>query len=142
MHIHTYVCSRMLMVFNVRLMRPWQVTLPFFVLHGEADTVTDPEVSRALYERAGSSDKTMKLYPGMWHALTSGETDQSIEIVFSDIIAWLDKRSGDSLTIQPVHHRPMPVENYMIPQERERQKRHPSSFLCGWKGRMHHHSAM
>eukprot|EP00268_Persea_americana_P033564 TRINITY_DN33213_c0_g4_i1.p1 TRINITY_DN33213_c0_g4~~TRINITY_DN33213_c0_g4_i1.p1 ORF type:complete len:339 (-),score=52.84 TRINITY_DN33213_c0_g4_i1:150-1166(-) len=119
-----------------------EVILPFFVLHGEADTVTDPEVSRSLYEQAGSSDKTMKLYPGMWHALTSGETDQSAEIVFSDIIAWLDKRAGDSLTIQPVHHRPMPVENYMIRQERERQKRHPSSFLCGCKGRMHHQSAM
>lgn len=69
-----------------------QVTLPFFVLHGEADMVTDPEVSRALYEGASSKDKTIKLYPGMWHALTSGEPDHNIEIVFSDILSWLDKR--------------------------------------------------
>nr|GLL42573.1 caffeoylshikimate esterase isoform X2 [Ipomoea trifida] len=71
----------------------WKITLPFFVLHGEADTVTDPEVSKALYKQASSKDKTIKLYPGMWHGLTSGEPDDNIEIVFSDIISWLDKRS-------------------------------------------------
>ncbi|KAL2236553.1 UNVERIFIED_CONTAM: Caffeoylshikimate esterase [Sesamum indicum] len=75
-----------------------EVTLPFFVLHGEADTVTDPDVSRALYDRASSKDKTIKLYPGMWHGLTSGEPDDNIEIVFSDILSWLDKRSGEGGT--------------------------------------------
>ncbi|MBA0554128.1 hypothetical protein Golob_013253 [Gossypium lobatum] len=69
-----------------------EVTLPFFVLHGEADIVTDPEVSKALYEKSSSSDKTIKLYPGMWHGLTSGEPDENIEIVFTDITAWLDKQ--------------------------------------------------
>lgn len=68
------------------------------MLHGEADTVTDPEVSRALYERASTTDKTIKLYPGMWHGLTAGEPDDNIEIVFSDIISWLDKHSGDENT--------------------------------------------
>ncbi|KHG15969.1 Serine hydrolase YJU3 [Gossypium arboreum] len=68
------------------------VTLPFFVLHGEADIVTDPEVSKAFNEKSSSSDKTIKLYPGMWHGLTSGEPDESIEIVFTDITAWLDKQ--------------------------------------------------
>ncbi|KAB8099108.1 hypothetical protein EE612_028983 [Oryza sativa] len=70
-----------------------QVSMPFFILHGEADTVTDPEVSRALYERAASADKTIKLYPGMWHGLTAGEPDHNVHLVFSDIVAWLDRRS-------------------------------------------------
>ncbi|MBA0611019.1 hypothetical protein Godav_011740 [Gossypium davidsonii] len=69
-----------------------EVTLPFFVLHGEADIVTDPEVSKALSEKSSSGDKTIKLYPGMWHGLTSGEPDENIEIVFTDITAWLDKQ--------------------------------------------------
>ncbi|KAK8326575.1 hypothetical protein V6Z12_A11G127500 [Gossypium hirsutum] len=69
-----------------------EVRLPFFVLHGEADTVTDPEVSKALYEKARSTDKTIKLYPGMWHGLTAGEPDENVEMVFADIIGWLDKR--------------------------------------------------
>lgn len=72
-----------------------EVILPFLVLHGEEDRVTDPEVSRALYEKASSRDKTMKLYPGMWHGLTFGESEDNVEVVFSDIVAWLDKRSLD-----------------------------------------------
>lgn len=64
------------------------------MVHGEADTVTDPEVSTALYERASSLDKTIKLYPEMWHALTSGEPDDNVELVFSDIVVWLDKHSN------------------------------------------------
>ncbi|KAL4588266.1 hypothetical protein LXL04_001152 [Taraxacum kok-saghyz] len=72
-----------------------QVRFPFLVLHGEADTVTDPEVSKALYNEASSRDKTIKLYAGMCHALTAGETDQNIDIVFADIISWLDNRSSN-----------------------------------------------
>lgn len=69
------------------------MTLPFIVLHGAADKIVDPEVSRALYDRAGSTDKSIKLYPGMWHGLTSGEPEENVEIAFSDIIVWLDKRA-------------------------------------------------
>lgn len=132
-----------------------EVTLPFFVLHGEADIVTDPEVSRALYERASSIDKTIKLYPGMWHALTSGEPDDNIELVFSDIIAWLDKRSNldhNTMTLQNqflAHRAPHVVRSAPTTPlmnggtKRKQQSRAYEKYLCGWKGsRMHHHSAM
>ncbi|RWW81512.1 hypothetical protein BHE74_00010084 [Ensete ventricosum] len=71
-----------------------QVSLPFLVLHGGDDIVTDPSISKLLYETASSEDKTFKLYPGMWHALTSGEPPENINLVFSDIIAWLDQRTA------------------------------------------------
>ncbi|KAK9281872.1 hypothetical protein L1049_004779 [Liquidambar formosana] len=129
-----------------------EVTLPFFVLHGEADTVTDPEVSRALYERASSRDKTIKLYPGMWHALTSGEPDDNVKTVFADIIAWLDKRMDDEndLNVQIVHHSDPPVENLVamapptpLNRPKQQRRRPHASYLCGWKGRRtHYHSAM
>nr|CAB3465476.1 unnamed protein product [Digitaria exilis] len=70
-----------------------EVRMPFLVLHGEDDKVTDPEVSRALYQRSASTDKTIKLYQGMWHGLTAGEPDENVELVFSDILVWLDQRS-------------------------------------------------
>ncbi|KAK9947859.1 hypothetical protein M0R45_003459 [Rubus argutus] len=71
-----------------------EVTLPFIVLHGEDDRVTDTSVSKQLYEVASSYDKTLKLYPNMWHGLLYGEPNENTEIVFSDIINWLDKRSA------------------------------------------------
>lgn len=68
------------------------VDLPFIVLHGSADFVTDPNVSIALYEEAKSKDKTIKIYEGMMHSLLFGETDENVEIVRRDIAAWLDQR--------------------------------------------------
>ncbi|XP_010509018.1 PREDICTED: caffeoylshikimate esterase isoform X1 [Camelina sativa] len=72
-----------------------EVSLPFMVLHGEDDKVTDKAVSGELYEVASSWDKTLKLYPGMWHGLLYGETPENIDLVFADIIGWLDKRASD-----------------------------------------------
>ncbi|CAH8272540.1 unnamed protein product [Arabidopsis lyrata] len=42
-------------------------TIPFFVLHGEADTVTDPEISKAQYEKAST----------FWSLSFNGPQDQS-----------------------------------------------------------------
>lgn len=122
-----------------------EVKLPFFVLHGDADTVTDPEVSRALYERAGSTDKTMKLYPGMWHGLTAGEPDDNVASVFNDIVSWLDERSCHA--IDEIRRSPVvdvvdgSVQPVFDGRERKRGRGH-SRFLCGWKGRTQYHSAM
>ncbi|CAA6654870.1 unnamed protein product [Spirodela intermedia] len=41
-----------------------KVSLPFIVVHGGDDIVTDPSVSQLLYESAASTDKTFKLYRG------------------------------------------------------------------------------
>ncbi|CAH2064072.1 unnamed protein product [Thlaspi arvense] len=71
-----------------------QVSMPFIVLHGEDDKVTDKDVSKLLYEVSSSSDKTFKLYPKMWHGLLYGESPENLEIVFSDIIRWLDERAS------------------------------------------------
>ncbi|XP_042483317.1 caffeoylshikimate esterase [Macadamia integrifolia] len=68
------------------------VSLPFIVLHGSADVVTDPDVSRSLYEAAKSEDKTIKIYEGMMHSLLFGETDENIEIVRGDMLSWLNHR--------------------------------------------------
>ncbi|CAM6033145.1 unnamed protein product [Sphagnum compactum] len=82
-----------------------QVTFPFLLLHGEADRITDPDISKELYKSAKSFDKEFKLYPGMWHGLTSGEPDENIDLVFTDIIHWLNKRSpAGSVRGSPLRH--------------------------------------
>uniref|UniRef100_A0A1D1YFY0 Monoglyceride lipase n=1 Tax=Anthurium amnicola TaxID=1678845 RepID=A0A1D1YFY0_9ARAE len=68
------------------------VALPFVVLHGSADAVTDPGVSRELYETAGSEDKSIRIYDGMMHSLLFGEPDENIAVVRGDILAWLNDR--------------------------------------------------
>jgi acylglycerol lipase len=125
------------------------VKLPFFVLHGEADTVTDPEVSRALYDRAASADKTIKLYPGMWHGLTAGEPDENVEAIFGDIVAWLNERSR-SWTMEDRLRKLLaaaPGASGKIIDDGDRNdvacsRRPRRSLLCGLAGRTHHHAAM
>ncbi|XP_022993725.1 caffeoylshikimate esterase-like [Cucurbita maxima] len=73
-----------------------EVSVPFLLLHGEDDRVTDKLVSKQLYDEAVSDDKTLKMYSGMWHGLLYGETPENIDIVFSDIIDWLEKRNVKS----------------------------------------------
>ncbi|KAJ8898597.1 hypothetical protein K2173_004210 [Erythroxylum novogranatense] len=126
-----------------------KVTLPFLVLHGDADIVTDPEISKALYTQAGSKDKTMKLYAGMWHSLTAGEPDKNVDIVFADIIAWLDMHAeyDASKLVQPMHESTImnSVEKlgsptFVAKQSRKRQSH--LSYLCGFKEPGTLHSAM
>lgn len=75
-----------------------EVSLPFLIVHGADDKVTDPSVSNMLYESACSTDKSFKLYPGMWHSLTYGEFQENIDTVFEDVTAWLDDRVANRET--------------------------------------------
>ncbi|KAK6128518.1 hypothetical protein DH2020_037727 [Rehmannia glutinosa] len=68
-----------------------KVSLPLLILHGKDDKVTDPSVSKALYEKASSSDKKLNLYDNAYHSLLEGEPDEMILRVFGDIISWLDE---------------------------------------------------
>lgn len=74
-----------------------EVSLPLLILHGEADIVTDPSVSKTFYEKASSTDKKLKLYKDAYHSLLEGEPDEMIIQVFSDIILWLDDQDRKSV---------------------------------------------
>ncbi|XP_022633694.1 uncharacterized protein LOC106756766 [Vigna radiata var. radiata] len=66
-----------------------KLRVPFQVLHGTADSVTDPDASRKLYEHASSTDKTIKLYEGFSHDLLF---EPEREDITRDIIQWLNSR--------------------------------------------------
>ncbi|CAA0818581.1 alpha/beta-Hydrolases superfamily protein [Striga hermonthica] len=71
-----------------------KISSPMLILHGASDKVTDPRVSRFLYENACSKDKTLKLYEGGFHCILEGEPDDRILEVLNDIISWLDFRTS------------------------------------------------
>ncbi|XP_057957919.1 uncharacterized protein LOC131150883 [Malania oleifera] len=74
------------------LMRNFKaVTVPFFVLHGTADRVTDPFASQDLYNEAASEFKDIRLYDGFLHDLLF---EPEREEIAQDIIAWMGKRLG------------------------------------------------
>ncbi|KAL2324802.1 hypothetical protein Fmac_023860 [Flemingia macrophylla] len=69
-----------------------EVEVPFLVAHGGDDVVCDPACVEELYERAASKDKTLKIYPGMWHQMV-GEPQESVDLVFGDMLHWLRTRA-------------------------------------------------
>ncbi|KAH0466404.1 hypothetical protein IEQ34_003642 [Dendrobium chrysotoxum] len=76
-----------------------EVTSPLLILHGAADKVTDPNVSKFLYDKASTKDKTLRFYEEGYHAILEGEPDDRISNVIDDIISWLDSHVAIQLII-------------------------------------------
>jgi alpha-beta hydrolase superfamily lysophospholipase len=62
---------------------------PLLILHGTGDCICDVEGSLQLDRRAGSTDKTLRLYNGLYHDLFH-EPERAE--VLADLLAWLDAR--------------------------------------------------
>ena len=44
-------------------------SVPLLVMQGTADGLVDPGCGPQVYKRAGSPDKTLKMYDGLWHEI-------------------------------------------------------------------------
>jgi acylglycerol lipase len=63
-----------------------EIKVPLLVLHGLGDKVTPPSGSERLYQTASTSDKTIKLYPNLYHDLIH-EVER--DVVMADIVTWI-----------------------------------------------------
>lgn len=66
-----------------------EIRLPLLVLHGGADVVIDPAASVTAYEHASSKDKTLKVFPGLYHELHN-EPERADVLRF--VVDWLEPR--------------------------------------------------
>jgi alpha-beta hydrolase superfamily lysophospholipase len=65
------------------------LTAPLLVVHGSDDRLIPVDGSRRLVESVGSTDVTLKIYPGLYHEVfNEPERDQ----VLDDVVAWISKR--------------------------------------------------
>ncbi len=70
------------------LARAGEIRIPLLMLLGGQDTVIDPTTSREFFERLGSEDKTLLIYPKMLHEPLN---ELGREQVFDDLIRWLEQ---------------------------------------------------
>jgi alpha-beta hydrolase superfamily lysophospholipase len=68
--------------------RAAEIKNPVLMILGGSDPIIDPLVSREVFDRLGSIDKTLMLYPKMLHEPFN---DLGREQVFADLIGWLDR---------------------------------------------------
>ena len=66
------------------------LSVPLLVFHGTDDKITEQAGTERVHELAGSADKTIELFEGLYHeTLNEPEQDQVLDLV----VAWLDQRS-------------------------------------------------
>lgn len=63
-----------------------KISLPLFILQGGGDKIVDPAGAPMLYEKAGSKDKTLKVYEGLFHEV---HNEPEREKMFKDLEIWL-----------------------------------------------------
>lgn len=72
--------------------RAGEIRLPMLLLHGGQDTMASPEGSRFLEGALGSEDKTLEIYPELYHEILN---EPEKEAVLAKILAWCEMRLPD-----------------------------------------------
>jgi alpha-beta hydrolase superfamily lysophospholipase len=63
------------------------INLPLIVLQGSNDTLVNPAGAQMLYDRASTTDKQIKIYPGLYHEIFN---EPEHEQVLGDVETWLE----------------------------------------------------
>jgi acylglycerol lipase len=66
------------------------LSLPLLVVHGSADLLVSVESGRQVHALAGSSDKTLKVYDGLYHEVFN---EPEREKVLADVSSWLNQHA-------------------------------------------------
>lgn len=64
-----------------------KITTPLIIVHGSEDKLAYPKASELLYDRASSTDKTLKIYEGLYHEVFN---EPEREQVLGDVATWLE----------------------------------------------------
>ena len=68
-----------------------KINVPIFINHGSDDILIDPASSQVLYDDISSTDKTLKIWDGLYHEILN---EPEKEEVTSEIISWIKKKSN------------------------------------------------
>lgn len=65
------------------------ISLPLLVMHGGEDPMTAPSGSQFLYDHVSSKQKSLKMYPALYHEIFNEPEQQA---VFADLLSWCEER--------------------------------------------------
>lgn len=66
-----------------------KIQIPFLVMHGTADKLSNPKGSQMLFDNAGSEDKSIELFDGFFHEIMREPGKESF---FNVITTWISER--------------------------------------------------
>mgnify|MGYP005836440075 FL=1 len=95
--VHDRVTSRWYAEFTATeeecLRRASELDMPLLVIHGKADAIVDYRGSEKVYAEARSKDKTLHLFPGLYHE-TMNETPSERAKVLDVVAKWIVSHLG------------------------------------------------
>lgn len=83
------MCRELFAGMHVIQAKAARISLPILILHGGADVMTSPEGSRFLHQQVSSSDKSLKVYPGLFHEIFN---EPERNEVLGDVLHWCESR--------------------------------------------------
>jgi len=93
--VHDRVSPRFFVEFLKETERVFQdaawLSVPLLLLQAGDDRLVSATASREFFDRAGSKDKELKVYPGHYHELFN---EPEKEQVFGDMMSWLGRGGG------------------------------------------------
>lgn len=72
------------------LKRASEIRIPTLMMHGAEDPACDPAAAKEFFERLGAADKTLHVYPGMFHEVFN---EVGKERVLADMTSWMNQRA-------------------------------------------------
>lgn len=63
------------------------LTLPMIIVQGKLDKLVDPDGAEILFKGCSASDKTLKMYDGLYHEVFN---EPERELVLTDVEKWLE----------------------------------------------------
>lgn len=64
-----------------------EITLPILLQHGEKDSLAAVAGSQYLFDHVSSADKTLKIYPGLFHEIYN---EPERDAVLDELVGWFD----------------------------------------------------
>ena len=80
------------------------LTLPLLLLHGGEDKLAGVSGSEMVFARIGSTDKTLNVFPGLYHEIFNEFPDDRAKVL-ADLGAWFDARLTKSDTATAIANR-------------------------------------
>jgi len=81
------------------------LVVPFQIMHGGCDRVTNPNGSINLYEHSKSTQKSIKIYPFVEHVMLrlgrDDEDDLPRQRILDDMVAWIEQIRADPTSSPP-----------------------------------------
>ena len=85
--ITTGLGIEMLDAMEVAIARAGEIRLPIYIAHGDADVMAGPEGSQVFFDALGAQDKTLDLWPGLYHEILN---EPESEEVITRYVNWLE----------------------------------------------------